>query len=100
MSIKLFIILIGLMLANQLMGTTYGTWKKGFNKAVFCSGCYKLGILCLGYGTVAVTARYAGEYIPGAEYISGLLLEPIARYFTKLVETLRNMVMDKVLKDN
>lgn len=93
--LKLFFVLMGLMTVNQIMGTTYGTWKEGFQKEKFEIGLYKMAILCIGYGAVALTALLAGEYIPGAEYVSGLLLDPIARYFTKLVTDLRCMVNEK-----
>ena len=97
MCIKLFLVLLLLMIVNQLMGTGYGAWKEGFQREKFLAGCYKLLVLCLGYGTVAVSAYAAGAYIEAAQYISGLLIEPVCRYFAKLVGTLRSMVEEKTV---
>lgn len=98
MSIKLMIVLLVLVGVNQAIGTTYGWWKEGFDKTCFLSGLYKIGILLLGYGALAFAAYYAAEYVPSAEYVSGILIEPIARYFTKICEKLRSMLAEPAKK--
>lgn len=94
MSATLFIVLIVLMAANQIIGTTYGTWKKGFNKPLFCSGLLKIAQLAVGYGALALAAHFASQYVPAAEYLNGILVEPIARYFSKICESLRLLLSE------
>ena len=81
------------MIANQLIGTGYGAWTSGFNKDKFFAGLYKIGTLAVGFGVLAISAHFAGNYVEGLEYISGLLLEPIAMYFTKLTRNLKDMIV-------
>lgn len=97
MCIKLFLVLMLLLAVNQVMGAGYGAWTEGFQKDKFLAGLYKLLILCLGYGTLALSSHVAGAYIEEAQYISGLLIEPVCRYFAKLTGTLRNMVEEKTV---
>lgn len=92
MSIQLIVVLIVLMFVNQIIGTGYGSWKEGFKIALFCAGIKKVFLLFLGYGALALASHYASEYVPSAEYISGILIEPIARYFIKICESLRNII--------
>lgn len=82
------------MAVNQLMGTGYGVWKDGFDKVKFFNGLHKIVLLAVGYGTVAMAAHFAGNYIGDAEYISGLLIDPIVRYFAKLIGNLKVLVSD------
>lgn len=96
MSIKLVITLAVLMFANQIIGTAYGSWKEGFNKELFFKGVWKIVCLALGYGALAVACRFASGYVPEVEYISGILVEPIAKYFSKICETLRKLLNDSV----
>lgn len=92
MSIKLVIVLAVLLVVNQVIGTGYGTWKDKFDKNLFFSGVKKVALIFIGYGALAFAAHYASEYVPSVEYISGILVEPIARYFAKICESLRNLV--------
>lgn len=96
MSVKLFIVLIVLMGANQILGTCYGSWKEGFRVELLWAGIKKIFFLALGYGALAFAARYASQYVPSAEYLSGVLVEPIAKYFSKICESLRNLLNDSV----
>ena len=99
MSIKLIIVLVVLMAVNQIVGTSYGTWKDGFSKDKLLSGLWKIGSLALGYGALAFAAHFAAQYIPSAEYVSGILVEPIAKYFSKICESLRCLLSDSVTKN-
>ena len=92
MSFKLIFVLIALMLVNQIIGTGYGSWKDGFNKQVFFKGLMKIIYLLLGYGVIALTIHLAAEVVPQAEYLSGILLEPIAKYFTKVCDSLKGLL--------
>lgn len=92
MSLKLLVVLLVLMAVNQLLGAGYGTWKSGFDRAYFWSGVKKVGLILLGYSALAFAVHYAGNYVPNMEYLSGILVEPIAKYFTKICESLRSLI--------
>ena len=94
MSITLIITLIVLMIVNQVLGSAYGAWKNGFSKDLFWKGVKKIAYLGIGYGALAFAAHFAAEYIPATEYISGILIEPIAKYFSKICESLRGLLSD------
>lgn len=96
MSMKLIVVLLILMGVNQVIGTGYGTWKKGFQKDLLWKGIWKIGCLGLGYSALAIAAKYALNYVPSAEYLSGILIEPIAKYFSKICESLRRLLDDSV----
>ena len=97
LSVHLIIILVVLMAANQIIGTGYGSWKSGFDKGLFDKGLFfrgveKVFLLLIGYGAIALAVHFAADYVPKAEYLSGILLEPIARYFTKVCESLKQLL--------
>lgn len=96
MSIKLIAVLIVLMFVNQVVGTSYGAWKEGFQKDLLWKGIWKIICLAAGYGALAFAAHYASQYVPSAEYLSGILIEPIAKYFSKICESLRRLLDDSV----
>lgn len=96
MSIILFILLCVLMVANQMIGIANGWYRDGFSLHKMVCGFQKYGIILLGYGAIALTAYVAGRYIPQMEYISGILLEPIAKYFVKLLNRLRVVLNDNI----
>ena len=100
MSIKLFAVLMVLMIVNQLMGTAYGTWSEGFDLTKLLAGLYKIAILCIGYGAIAFAAYFASDYVSEVEYLSGILIEPIVKYFAKIVESLKNMINEKTVTDD
>ena len=94
MSINLIVTLVVLMIANQAIGTAYGSWKEGFDWELLWKGVWKIVCLAMGYGALAVACHFASEYIPEAEYISGIIVEPIAKYFSKICEKLRKLLDD------
>ena len=96
MSIKLIVVLVILMVVNQVVGTSYGSWKSGFQKDLLWKGIWKIACLALGYGALAIAAKYASNYVPSAEYLIGSLIEPIAKYFSKICESLRRLLDDSV----
>lgn len=92
MSLQLIFILVVLMTANQIIGTGYGSWKSGFDSDLFFKGVKKIFLLFVGYGAIALAVRFAADVIPKAEYLSGILLEPIAKYFTKVCDSLKQLL--------
>ncbi len=96
MSIKLYAVLLGLMLANQIVGTSYGSFKEGFKKEKLGYGLWKLFTAAIGYAAIAFAAHFANEYIKGIEYLSGILLDPIARYFLDVVDKLKTLINENV----
>lgn len=98
MSFKLFVVLIVLMTINQVIGTSYGSWKVGFKIDLLISGLLKIIYLALGYGALALATHYAAQYVPSAEYLNGILIEPIAKYFSKICESLRQLLNEPVVK--
>lgn len=96
MSIKLILVLAVLMVVNQILGTSYGSWKEGFNSKKLGYGLWKIANLAVAYGAIAFAAKFAAQYVPAAEYLSGILIEPIATYFTKICKSLRSLLSDSV----
>jgi len=96
MSLQLILVLAVLMVVNQIIGTSYGSWKNGFSKKLLVAGLLKIFYLFLGYGALALAARFAAQYVPSAEYLSGILVEPIAKYFSKICQSLRQLLDDSV----
>ena len=92
MSFQLIFILVVLMTANQIIGTGYGSWKSGFDSDLFFRDIKKIFLLLVGYGTIALAVHFAADYIPKVEYLSGILLEPIAKYFTKVCDSLKRLL--------
>ena len=92
MSFQLICVLVVLMVANQLIGTGYGSWKEGFSRALFWKGVKKIVLLFVGYGAIALAVHFAADYIPKIEYLNGILLEPIAKYFTKVCDALKQLL--------
>lgn len=92
MGFQLVVILVMLMVTNQILGTGYGSWKSGFSSELFFRGIKKIVLIFIGYGAIALTAHYAADYIPKVEYLNGILLDPIARYFTKVCESLKSLI--------
>lgn len=96
MSIKLLLVLLGLMVANQIVGTSYGSFIAGFSGEKLKYGLWKLVTAAVGYGAIALAAHFANDYINGMEYLSGILLEPIARYFLDVVDKLKKLVNSNI----
>ena len=59
-------------------------------------GLWKIVNLAAAYGAIAFAAKFAAQYVPSAEYLSGVLFEPIAIYFTKICKSLRSLLADSV----
>jgi len=96
MSIALFLVLCGMMVANQIIGIANGWYREGFSLRKMVAGFQKYGIILFGYGIIAAASYILGNFFPKAEIISGILLDPIAKYFVKLLNRLRNVVSDNI----
>lgn len=97
-SFRLVGILFILMIANQLVGTSYGAIVEGFKAEKLKVGLWKTFTTFLGYAVIVIAANYTDNYIPGSEYLSGILLEPIAGYFSKIIEKLKVLISTDVSK--
>lgn len=100
MSFQLIFILVVLMTANQIIGTGYGSWKSGFDSDLFFRDIKKIFLLLVGYGTIALAVHFAADYIPKVEYLSGILLEPIAKYFTKVCDSLKRLLDESSVSED
>jgi len=100
MSLQLIIILLVLMTANQIIGTGYGSWRSGFDSDLFFRGVKKVILLLIGYGAIALAVHFAADAIPKAEYLSGILLEPIAKYFLKICDSLKQLLNESTKQEN
>jgi len=92
MSIRLILVLFVLMFVNQCVGVSYGAFREGFRRDKFEAGIWRYATVLAGYAAIALTVYLARDTVEGIEYVSGLLLEPIARYFLKLVQKLKKIV--------
>lgn len=91
---KLICVLIVLMIANQIIGTVYGSWREGFRKDLLFAGLWKIFCLAVAYGSLALATHFASEYVPEANFLNGIIIEPIAKYFSKICSTLRSLLDD------
>ena len=92
MSIRLIFILFILMFVNQCIGASYGAFREGFQKKKLLAGLWRYATVLAGYAAIALTVHLARNALDGIEYVSGILMEPIARYFLKIVEKLKKIV--------
>lgn len=96
MSIKLIAVLAVLMLANQVIGISYGAFKDGFSWNKLKYGVWKMFTALLGYAAIAFAAYFANDYIKGIDYVSGILLEPIALYFLNVIDKLKQLINEDI----
>lgn len=95
-SFKMVGILFILMAANQLVGTSYGAIVEGFKADKLKVGLWKMFTTFLGYAVIVISVNYAENYVQGSQYLSGILLEPIASYFNKIIEKLKTLITTDV----
>lgn len=92
MILELLYLLILLMAANFIIGMLRGVWTEGFNKEKFMKGLTTYLLILIGFTAVALFAHYAGQRVGGFVYLAGILIDPIARYLVKLLDTLRELL--------
>lgn len=92
MSLNLLFIMTALLLADYVVGLLYGIWNEGFDKEKCIKGAQKHFLIFAGYGALALIAYVSAMRLPEMEYLSGLLLDPIARYFLKLLDRMKEFM--------
>ncbi len=89
MSLNLLFIMTALLLADYVVGLLYGIWNGGFDKEKCIKGAQRYFLIFAGYGALALIAHLSSYRFEGMQYLSGLLLEPIARHFVRLLDRLK-----------
>ncbi len=92
MSLLLMFLLFVLLFVNYVIGFVRGIVLEGFDMQKFKQGGIHYLLVAFGFGALACFAFFAGKKFEGFEYLSGILLDPIARYFVKLLDTLREFL--------
>lgn len=103
MILDLLYLLIILMAVNFIVGLLRGVWNEGFKKDKFIKGLTTYLLILIGFTAVALFAYYAGQKSSGFMYLAGIMIDPIARYLVKLLDTLRELldwVFSKKTKDD
>lgn len=98
MSIHLMAALFILMITNHFLGSFKGTCQEHFQTKRFMEGIRKITTIAIGYGIIAFIAYLAKDVIDEIEYISGLLLKPIAEYFLKLIDNVQGLIQEATFK--
>jgi len=91
MSLNLLFIMTALLLTDYAVGLLYGIWNGGFDKEKCIRGAQRYFLIFAGYGALALIAHLSSYRFEGMQYLSGLLLEPIARYFVRLLDRLKGL---------
>ena len=99
MSLKLLFIMTALLLADYVVGLLHGIWNEGFDKEKCIKGAQKYFLIFVGYGAIALIAYISAMRLAEMEYLSGLLLEPIARYFLKLLDRMKGLMIKDAAKE-
>ena len=92
MVLSLLYLLAILIVVNFVIGCLRGIWNEGFKKDKFFKGLITYALILLGFAAIDLFAYAAGQKIQGFVYLAGILLDPIARYFVKLLDTLRELL--------
>ena len=92
MILDILYLLIVLMAVNYVIGLLRGIWTEGFNKEKFMKGLTTYLLILIGFTAVALFSYYAGQKVQGFGYLVGVLVDPIARYLVKLLDTLRELL--------
>lgn len=92
MVLNLLYLLTILMVVNFVVGFLRGIWAEGFNKDKFLKGFTTYLLIWIGFAALDLFAYKAGEAISGFTYLAGILIDPIARYLVKILDTLRELL--------
>ena len=92
MILDILYLLILLMVVNFVIGLLRGVWTEGFNKEKFAKGLTTYLLVLIGFTAIALFAFYASQKSRGFMYLVGILVDPIARYLVKLLDTLRELL--------
>lgn len=91
MSLNLLFIMTGFLLADYMVGLLHGIWNEGFDKGKCIKGAQRYFLIFAGYGALALIAHLSSYRFEEMKYLSGLLLEPIARHFVRLIDRLKSL---------
>lgn len=94
MAIGLLFIMIAVFVTDFVVEVLYGVFSKQLEQHMVKGLAAKYVLLLIGFGAIALISWAAQYWFDGAKYLSGILLEPIARYFIALMDKLR-MIMTK-----
>jgi len=92
MVISLLYLLAILLVTNFVIGLLRGIWAEGFKKEKFFKGFTTYLLIFIGFAAIDLFAYYAGQQISGFTYLAGILIDPIARYLVKILDTLRELL--------
>ena len=92
MVLTLLYLLAILLLVNFVIGFLRGIWAEGFKKDKFIKGFTTYLLIFIGFAALDLFAYYAGQKISGFAYLAGILVDPIARYLVKILDTLRELL--------
>ncbi len=93
MSLNLLLVMAVFIVTDFVVELLDDTWKEGFQKEKCIKGAERRALVLIGYSAFALIAYFAGQKASAMEYLSGLLLEPIARYFVSLLNRLRGFIV-------
>lgn len=94
MAIGLLFIMLAVFVTDFVVEVLYGVFSKQLEQHMVKGLAAKYVLLLIGFGAIALISWAAQYWFDGAKYLSGILLEPIARYFIALMDKLR-MIMTK-----
>lgn len=92
MVLSLLYLLAILLVVNFIIGFLRGIWAEGFKKDKFFKGFTTYLLIFIGFAALDLFAYYAGQKISGFAYLAGILVDPIARYLVKILDTLRELL--------
>lgn len=92
MVLCLLYLLAILLVTNFVIGFLRGIWAEGFKKEKFIKGFTTYLLIFIGFAAIDLFAYYAGREIKGFTYLAGILIDPIARYLVKILDTLRELL--------
>jgi len=92
MVLSLLYLLGILLVVNFVVGFLRGIWSEGFKKDKFFKGLTVYLLIFIGFAALDLFAYYAGQKVSGFTYLAGILIDPIARYLVKILDTLRELL--------
>lgn len=92
MVLSLLYLLAILLFVNFVVGLLRGIWSEGFIKEKFIKGFTTYLLIFIGFAALDLFAYFAGKQITGFTYLAGVLIDPIARYLVKILDTLRELL--------
>ena len=92
MVLSLLYLLMILMGANFIISCLRGIFTEGFKKEKFVRGLGINLLILLGFAALDLFAYSASKKVPEFVYLAGILIDPIARYLVKILDTMRELL--------